>query len=274
MKHEGRLRTKMERGRASVPAELRDKIESWWQLFMDRDPSWVDARAEWRKLDNSSVNMLVENLIILMVRAYDVGNGVMYKAAIGEIIEFKDRATPYLVTGLANDNGDDVIRTHCVQALSLIGKDAMPSIVDAYDDADRFGRRHLLRAAAKMAVPEATPFFQSVVDSESEFQPRITAIEGLGRSADPRGLPTLVTCLGDEDISVRKFAAGWLGNYGRQNGRPAVAGLIDCLGRAESAANAGNREGEVAANCQRSLRRITGRRWSNATQWREWSRQR
>lgn len=269
-----RLEERREVGRAQVPGELRTKLESWWSNFVQLNPMWIDQRELWRKEGPQAANLLVENLIMLMVRAYDVGNGVLYERAIVELVEWSDHAARYLVDGIGQSKSDDVVRQHCVTCLGRIGqagKPILPALVAAYEAADDVKARNwILRSVARIASFDATPFLVRVVEREKEFQVRIVAIEALGKSLDPRGLEPLVACLADQDISVRKFASGYVGGF---KDRRAVGPLVACMKKAEEAALAEPRESEVALNCSSSLRFITGQRFRRSSEWEEWWRQ-
>jgi hypothetical protein len=259
-------RTESERSR--VPAELRTKLETWWHEFVNLDPTWMDSRERWRKEGAQAKNLLIENLIILMVRSYDVGNGILYKRACGELAEWSALSTPYLVQGLASESSDEVVRQHCAKVLGMIGVGALPQIRAGYDDAgDSKVRLHLVRAAREMSAPEAVDFLIDVVERESDFRLRITAIEGLGKALDPRALPVLIACLRADDVSVRKFAGGYLGGFGAKS---AVDPLIACMRDAEAKALLDANEAEVASNCSSSLRFITKQKFSRANQWEAW----
>ena len=264
------LDAQIARGRAQVPPATRDKMEVWWKQFLAQKPAWERSRRKWHALGPTAKDILVENLLIVVVRAYEGNQGVLYKRARAELFELKKPAMPYLVAGLSGTYGDDVIRKHCIQMLSDMGRESVAPIRRAYDDADDRGRIDLLKAVSAMGehgAPESVEMLAGPARNGGDFKVRLVAIEGLGASRHKTAVPVLLDCLKDSDVSVRKFAAAGLSNY-RQ---PRVASaLIAAMARAERARGAGNREQDVVTNCRRSLRRLTGKRWRTSRDWSAW----
>lgn len=268
---ERKLRVQNERGRAQVPPEQRRQMETWWNWFIQDDDRWIQARHDWRALGDDATTILVENLLIAMVTAYDNNKGVYYKKARAELYELQDRSTPYLVAALSGQHGDDVVRNHCVELLGLIGKPALGPLTSSYRKAGVRARVDILRAVAEIGPegrPGSTRFLARVVRDEDDFRPRLAAVQGLGKGRDSAAVPVLVECLRDGDLSVRKFAAASLGAF-RSEDR-VVDPLIACLAAAEKRFGAGERAEEVGENCVRSLRRITGQRYTRARDWQAW----
>ncbi|MEE9393801.1 MAG: HEAT repeat domain-containing protein [Planctomycetota bacterium] len=264
------LDAQIARGRAQVPAATRNKMEVWWKQFLAQKPAWERSRRQWHALGPRAKDILVENLLIVVVRAYEGNQGILYKRARAELFEIKKSALPYLVAGLSGTYGDDVIRKHCIQMLSDIGRESVAPIRRAYDDADDRGRIDLLKAVSAMGehgAPESVEMLAGPARNGGDFKVRLVAIEGLGASRHKAAVPVLLDCLKDSDVSVRKFAAAGLSNY-RQ---PRVASaLIAAMARAERARGAGNREQDVVTNCRRSLRRLTGKGWKTSRDWSAW----
>lgn len=267
--NQAQLADRAQNERARVPSDIRTKLERWWTNFVNDDPSWLDDRQKWKKEGAQAMNLLVENLIILMMGAYDIGNGILHRRARAELVELQDYSKSYLVAGIAQSKADDVVTTNCVETVGLIGAAATPSIIDAYDDAEFKGRFNLLRTMSRIADPNATPFLAKIVEGNGDYTLRFTAVEALGKSRDPRAVPVLVRALDEDDISVRKFAAGYLGSF---KDRSAVTPLIAAMKKAESKRFGDPVEGEVAANCSRSLSFITDQRFRTAAQWEAWNR--
>lgn len=267
---ENRLRTQNAKGMAALPADQRENMIRWWQEFIELKPSWVQSRHLWRAYGNDAKEILAENLIIAMVRAYSKNNGPIYKRARSELFDLADVATPYLVAGLADGRGDSVTRTHCVEMLGLYGAKAVPAISSAYSDAGRDARLDLLRAIKAMGplgAPQSVSFLTRSLRREKDYRLRLTAIQGLGASEDPRSIPALIDCLQDDDVSVRKFSAGTLGHFRSDE---ATLALIEALENSEKRRMPGNRENEVVANCIHSLRSITGESYRHGAHWRRW----
>ena len=265
-----KLRAQLAKGSAALPPAQRRNMINWWQEFIRMDPAWLEHRFEWRAYGQAAREILAENLIIAMVRAYSKNNGPIYKRARSELYDLSREATPYLVSGLADGRGDAVTRNHCVEMLGWYGKKAIPAITDAYGDAQRNARLDLLRAVKAMGplgAPNSIPFLRRALDREDDFRLRLTAIQALGQSEDPSSIPLLIDCLEDDDVSIRKFGAGTLGHF---KSNEAILALIELLERTERRMTSDNREGEVAANCNHSLRTMTGANYKRAAQWRRW----
>ncbi|MEZ6196025.1 MAG: HEAT repeat domain-containing protein [Planctomycetota bacterium] len=271
-----RLEGQLQRGRDRVPAEQRDRMEVWWKQFLDEDPAWLSSRRTWSGLGVVPQQILVENLLIAAVRGFETNQGRLYQRARAELFDLADPAIPYLISGLAGDHGDDVVKTRCVEILSDIGRPALPAVSRAWEDArDDKARLNLLRAVAAMgehAEGRSTEFLGGVATRASwDFRLRLTAIEGLGAARDESAIRPLATCLEDDDLSVRKFAAAAIGNYSS----PAVLGaLVAALERSNARRLEEPREIEVIANCMTSLRRLTGRRYKTPAEWASWWRNR
>lgn len=267
---EGRMRDEVEKGMAQVPADQRDKMMLWWGEFLRGDPGWVQHRHDWRSFGPEAREILVENLLIAMVKAYEQNNGVVYRRARSELYELPTESTPYLVAGIAERMGDAAVRMHCVEMLGLIGRPALPAIGKTYRSRSPEIQIELLNAVKEMGplgAPDSVAFLEKALDDADDYRVKLAAIQALGTSQDRRSIPVLVRCLRDDDVSVRKFAAGSLGYF---KGTEPVPALIDALERAESRRAAGNREGEVADNCRNSLVILTGQRFRRASEWRRW----
>lgn len=256
---------RLARTRTRFTQEQAHHMERLWARFMQVDPTWSEGRDEWRAIGEHALETFAENVVILMVRSYDIGNGVLFKHAQRELVELKDQSIPLLVGGLSGAHGDNVIRDHCRTVLATIGKAALPALQSAFPHADILGQLSILGAVSRLALPDAIPFLGEVVQTHSDFRVRITAIEGIGRAGSAEHAHHLVACLNDSDISVRKFSSGYLGGMGSKE---SVRPLIDCLSRAERSGS--GRDAEVARNCRRSLRQLTRERFVNSRDWRAW----
>jgi HEAT repeat protein len=267
-----RLEGQLERGRAQVPAAQRRKMEAWWKEFLKDDPRWLNSRVEWRGLGSDPQEILVENLLIVVVRAFETNQGRLYQRARAELFDLAEPAIPYLVNGLAGDHGDDVTRLRCVEVLSDIGTPALPALFKAYEDSDEDRPRlSLLRAIAAMgehAKGRSTEFLAGVaLDEDLDFRLRLSAVEGLGATRDKGAIQPLLGCLRDDDLSVRKFAAAALSSF---RTRSSIGGLVEAMVLAEQNRARNPREAEVIANCRRSLKRVTGRNFNSTRQWQAW----
>ena len=254
------------RTRERFSPEVTNQMEALWARFMLMEPTWAEGRDEWRSLGSRALETFAENVIVLMVRAYDIGNGVLFKHAQRELVELQDQSIPLLVNGLAGSHGDNVIRDHCKTVLATIGKPALGELQGAFDGADPSGQLAVTGAISRLALPESVPFLGTIATTRGDFRLRITAIEGIGRAGGPQHSVHLIKCLTDDDISVRKFSAGYIGAMGSKK---AITPLIRCLASCEAQDFRG-REQEVAQNCRRSLRQLTGERFTKSSDWRDW----
>ena len=245
----------------------REQMVDWFEKFVVDDPTWPELRGEWLDFGPGPSRILVEFLLITMVRSWDQRQQSVYRRSQGELIELSEFSEPYLVAAVERGFGDDVIRNHCIATLGLMGDSAIPGLQSAYDRAPRKQKYHVVRALSGMESPENVEFFGDVIDDEDDFQLRIAAIEGLGRTTDPQAVPILTRCLSDEDVSVRKFAAAYIGSFRK---RSTVQPLIDCMARAEARRGPDNGEADVVANCRQSLRLMTKQRFRTAREWNAW----
>ncbi len=242
---------RFEAERPGPPLANRETLARWWAAFTEASPDWPDLRARWMGRPEPEPALLIENLILFMVRAYDAGNGRQHHRARQELFEVRGAAIPYLVEALSGHRGDDVVRNLCVETLVPMGDDAAGPLMAAFDGAGEKGRRNLLRALKRLRSPASIPFLMEAARS-GPFELRIEAIEGLGLMADRRALPVILACLSDDDESVRKFAAHYAGAFGDTS---AVEPLIACLERSVAEGRS-----DIAEAATESLCRITGRR--------------
>ncbi len=267
---ERRLQAQLAKGMEQIPQEQRQNMVRWWQEFITMNPAWLKNRHNWRAYGKDAREILTENLIIAMVRAFENNNGPIYKRARSELFDLSEEATPYLVSGLANGRGDAVTRKHCVEMLGWYGAKAIPEISAAYSAADRDSRLDLLRAVKAMGplgAPQSIPFLKRALQREDDYRLRLTAIQALGLSEDMGSIPVLIESLRDDDLSIRKFGAGTLGHFKSDE---AIVAIIELLERTEPRILPENREIEVAQNCVHSLRAMTGENYRRGAQWRRW----
>ena len=272
---DARLEAELARGTEQLDPETRRKFVLWWSQFIEMKPEWLQNRFKWRAMGQDAREILGENLIIAMVRAWEHNNGLVYKSARSELFEMPGEAIPYLVSGLAARQGDAITRKHCVDMLGWYGAKAIPAVRKAYARAETVeARLDLLRAVKGMkslGAPDSVFFLSAVVNTEEDFRLRLAAIQGLGLTENDKSIPLLIKSLSDDDLSVRKFSAGSLGHF---KGDQVIEALILCMEKSEAKRLPENREGEVAGNCRHSLRIATGQNFKRAGHWRNWWNQR
>ena len=262
------------RGKEQVPVALQRKLERWWTHFVRLEDEWLEVRHLWRDEGPLAIEILVENLLISMVRSYELNKGLLYRRARSELYELAEYSTPYLVSGVVAAQGDAVIRRHCIELLGLIGKPALEPLVTAYPQTVEKVKLDIIRSVVEMGelgAPDSTPFLITVVRKETNFKLRIAAIQGLAKNGDVGSIPMLIGCLSDDDVSVRKFSAAALARYRDER---MIEPLVVCLARAETGLGEDLGELDVRTNCLRTLRQVTGERYKSSREWRQWLRRR
>ncbi len=120
-------------------------------------------------------------------------------------------------------------------AASALGEldesDAVPQLVDRFDDPDPRVRARAARACREITDPRATPHLETLL-SDPSGEVRREAADALGRIGNRRALQALLGLYDDEDERVRRIAVGGFGQF--DNGRP-VDHLVDALGDPSSA---------------------------------------
>lgn len=169
-----------------------------------------------------SINQIVDSLYIqATTKNINYQDQVQpAKEALGEI---GDAAMPRLVEKM--DTQDARSMHALVDIFKLIGRPAVPYVVEALGAEDPFKRRLAARALGEMKDSTAVQGLLHYAD-DPDYRIRAGTITALGKIGDSRGVQPSVTALNDDDYLVRTTAAVSLGMLGDSS---TVNSLIDAL---------------------------------------------
>ena len=105
--------------------------------------------------------------------------------------------------------------------------DAVPKLVECFDDSDARVRARAARACGQIADPRATDALENLL-TDSKGTVRREAAQALGNIGNRQALSALLPMYQDDDERVRRIAVGAFGNFG--NAQPVeylVASLTD-----------------------------------------------
>jgi hypothetical protein len=243
--------TSSEKASKALPQGWKQKIDGWWTLYQKNDAGWPAAKAEWLALADPAPTILVENLLRAYVIGWEQAQRPAFERAKDELLAIPQHAVPILVIGLSRGSGDTVVRNLSEDLLAAAGDVAVPPIERAWASANPKGRTELARALRKMKTPASVPALVRIASArDASWEPRIEAIQGLGEMRDPGGYEAVAACLSDPDRSVRKFAAGNIGSFGRQEAVPLLQRTI------QQAQQRG--ESDVVDEAKKSLQALGG----------------
>ena len=170
-----------------------------------------------------SVNQVVDSLFIqATTKNINYQDQVpLAKEALGEMGE---TAVPRLLEKM--DTQDARSMHALVDIFKLIGRPAVPYIVDVLAETDPFKRRLAARALGDMKDSTAVDGLLRYTD-DPDFRIRAGTVAALGKIGDSRGIEPAVKALGDDDYLVRLDAATALAMF-------AEPGTIDILIKALS----------------------------------------
>jgi HEAT repeat protein len=95
----------------------------------------------------------------------DVSSEVRQAAALALAAHPTEKAVPALVRALNDD--DAMVQTLASNALSVIGKPAIPTLLDAFPQASPSAKVHLMRVLAEVRDPRAIPVMMKAMDDDS-----------------------------------------------------------------------------------------------------------
>jgi len=120
------------------------------------------------------------------------------------------------------------LRMAAANGLGTLGQsDAVPALVERFDDGDPRVRARAARACGDIADPRATDALQSLLTDEY-VAVRRAAAEALGNVGNRQALQALLPLYEDDNERVRRIAVGAFGNFG--SSRPVdelIASLTD-----------------------------------------------
>ena len=95
----------------------------------------------------------------------DVSSEVRQAAALALAAHPAEKAAPALVRALNDD--DPMVQTLASNALSMIGKSAIPTQLDAFPQASLSSKVHMMRVLAEVRDPRAIPVMMKAMDDDS-----------------------------------------------------------------------------------------------------------
>ncbi len=95
----------------------------------------------------------------------DVSSEVRQAAALALAAHPTEKAVPALVRAFNDD--DAMVQTLASNALSVIGKPAIPTLLDVFPQASPSAKVHLMRVLAEVRDPRAIPVMMKAMDDDS-----------------------------------------------------------------------------------------------------------
>ena len=108
----------------------------------------------------------------------DASSEVRAAAALGLAAHPTEQAAAALVNALQDE--ESIVAVLAVNALSALGKNAVPALLEAFPNSNRRGRIQIMRALAELRDHRAIPLMLKVTEEESAML-RYWAEEGLER---------------------------------------------------------------------------------------------
>ncbi|MEF8826774.1 MAG: HEAT repeat domain-containing protein [Halapricum sp.] len=143
-------------------------------------------------------------------------------------IDFEDGADWVKAEAFTRALGSDVpeLRMAAANGLGQFGdSDALPKLIEAFEDADYRVRARAARAAGSIGDPRACDPLEGLLADRSPAVRR-EAAEALGGISNRQALQALLEMYDDSDERVRRIAVGAFGNF--DNGSP-VEHLVEAL---------------------------------------------
>ncbi len=161
---EAAARRLAEAGEAALPA-LEPLLHS-----PQPDHRWWAVRTV-AQMSSSPVEWLISALA-------DRSSDVRAAAALGLSAHPAAKAAPALVTALQDE--DSIVALLAVNAITSLGKDAVPALLEAFPGSNRRGRIQIMRGLADLRDHRSIPLMMKVIEEESAML-RYWAEEGLER---------------------------------------------------------------------------------------------
>lgn len=161
------------------------------------------STASFAQTEGDSINQIVDSLFIkATTKNINYQDQVQpSKEALGEMGE---SAVPRLVEKM--DTQDARSMHALVDIFKLIGRPAVPYIVEALGEADPFKRRLAARSLGDMKDSTAVDGLLRYTD-DPDYRIRAGTVVALGKIGDPRGTNAAMNALNDDDYLVRLNAA-------------------------------------------------------------------
>ncbi|NMG09345.1 HEAT repeat domain-containing protein [Brasilonema sp. UFV-L1] len=182
-------------------------------------------------------------------------------AAIDYLVSVGKPAVPALITALQEDS-DAQVRASAAIILGKMGPAAAQAaipLVRAIDDKDAAVRSHAVQAIEKIGKQAYVPHYMAGLDSEKEWErySAAHALRAIGKDAAP-AVPTLIKKLQDEDVWTRVNAGSVLGSIGKAS-VPAVPALVARLQDTDVTVrhSAAYALGAIAVSLQENLNQVS-----------------
>ncbi len=248
----------------SLSTEERQSLKDSWQLYLNGDPSWPVARAEWIAKGEAARSLLIENLLGDLVLGLDRGARPRIERAGAELAGIGMPALPHLIEAIRV--GDDVVGKECARVIARIGPSAVEPLIAAMPGAPVRVRLRGFEALGELGDARAGPTLEKALEAESDWRVRAAAAAALGRTGGMGAGESLLAALKDPDPFVRSQVAEALGALGEKRAIDPLIGLLE-----SSAATGDPAQACVVRECGGALRLLTGQTLSdNPRAWREW----
>lgn len=178
----------------------------------------ITSSAAFAQTEADSVNQIVDSLFI-QASTKNINYQDQVKPAQEALGAMGEAAVPRLVEKMDTQDARSMLAL--VDIFKLIGRPAVPYIVDALSETDPFKRRLAARALGEMKDSTAVGGLLQYTD-DPDFRIRAGTVLALGKIGDRRGIEAAVKALGDGDYLVRLDAATSLSIF-------ADPGTIDIL---------------------------------------------
>lgn len=116
------------------------------------------------------------------------------------------------------------VRVDTAHALAMMGRAAMPLLLDALRHEEWLVRLHAVEALGKIKLPDAVEPLLSVLFNDHDTAVREDAVRSLGEIGDPRAVEFLLTVM--KDTGLRHLAAEALGKIGDRRAVPALIAVV------------------------------------------------
>ena len=136
---------------------------------------------------------------------------------------------PALLADLTS--GDDAQALEAVQKISLMGKEALPSLTKLFSSPEPDTRWWAICALSEIDHPEALPFLRQALH-DPDLSVRQCAATGLRLHPDPASVSDLIAAMKTPSLLLTRLAANALVAIGRE----AVPALLEVMGNGPQAA--------------------------------------
>jgi len=219
-----------------LTGEEKDQLRSYWELFLNQDPRWQEARGEWLQMSEAARNTLVENLIRYMSDSFNTNQIEKATRASAELVLLDRIALETLVAVLMYDKNALGLRTMAARCLVSIGPASVPGLIQCLES-PRYRSRYLATRALGMIHDERglDPLIRMLTDDDNFGVRREAAIALSNFQADRAGKALCRTLEDSEPMVVEKVIT----SLGKMKYLPCVPRLVEHLARIEKDGSSG-----------------------------------